>query len=132
MKSDYQIIGRSTFPRERPEPSAPTVNFSAVTGVVYFSKAACSLLDLSTGDRVLIARDRRDPLKIGFFKTTDEEGLKVRAKRCGQCFTAARLVRNILPVFGTTSNKTVQLGTEPEDGIYWVLRSSVDKRTWAK
>ena len=126
--AEYRVLDRASFPRERPEPLAPTVNFSAVTGVVYFSKRTCELLDLKTGDRLEVVQSADDPLVLGFRKTSNPMGFKVHGKKVGQCFAAAKLVRNVLLTFGRAGNTTVQLGTEPVDGIYWILRGSIDKR----
>lgn len=128
---EYKVFDRASFPRERPEPLAPTVNFSVTTGVVYLSKGTCDLMGLREGDRLEIVQKGNDALSLGFRKTNNPMGFKVHGKKVGQCFAAARLVRNILLQFGRAENTTVQLATEPVNGIYWMLRGSIDRRKMA-
>jgi len=125
---EYRVFDRTSFPRERPEPLAPTVNFSATTGVVYLSKGTCQLMALHAGDRLEIVQRGNDPLALGIRKTNNEMGFKIHQKKDGQCFAAARLVRNILLGFGRSESTTVQLASEPTNGIYWIMRGSIDRR----
>lgn len=126
--SKYLVFNRDSFPRERPETHAPTVNFSASTGVIYFSLGACELMGLKSGDKIEFLQDPNDSLALGFRKTDSENGFKLRQKRCGQCFAAAKLVRRILLQFGRARNTTVQIGTEKKDGAYWIIKRSVCSR----
>lgn len=117
----YTIINRETYPRQRPEPSTPTVNFCLSTGVVYFSNAACRLMGISAGDHIEVLQSEQNPMLFGFRKTNDERGFKVHAKRMGVCFAAKRLVVRILTTYGLLNGTTAQLGTEPRDGAYWAI-----------
>ena len=126
--SDYEILNRETFPRRRPEPGAPTVNFSISTGVVYFSKTSCDLMDLKAGDKVEILRQKDNPLHFGFRKTDSELGFKLRPKKAGQCFTAMPVVSRILTSMGSLATTTVQLGREPIEGAYWAILKSALRR----
>ena len=128
--SKYNVIDRLTFPREMPERTAATVNFSPVTGAVYFSKRACEIMGLHDGDKVVLLQGKDDALTLGFKVVKDDNGFKIHPKRVGQVFTSHKLVRMLLAQFGRSRPTTVQLATEPEDGVFWVLRGSIDRRSW--
>ena len=127
-----KILNRIDYPRERPDSSTPTVSFSDNNGVVYLSKCTCALLDLQPGDSVELAQDADDPIRFGFRKTKSVYGFKTHQKRQGLCFSASKLVSTLLMLTGGIHNKVVELETEPADGIYWVKRTSIDNRTWAR
>lgn len=125
--SKYEILNRETFPRRRPEPGAPTVNFSISTGVTYFSKTACQLMDLHAGDKIEILRTKDNPLVFGFRKTNSDLGFRLRPKKAGLCFTAMPVVSRLLTMMGMLAGTTVQLGREPIDGAYWAILRSARK-----
>lgn len=125
--SDYKILNRESYPREMPPKNAPTVNFSPKTGVVYFSKGACELMDLKPGDRLEVLQDPNDTIMYGFRKTDSEYGFQVRPKKVGLCFVAIKFVRDILLTFGRWEGTTLQIGTEKRDGAWWLITKSISQ-----
>ena len=123
--SEYNVLNREAYPREMPEVGAPTVNFSPKTGVLYFSKGACELMDLKAGDRLEVLQDKSDTIMYGFRKTDNEAGFKIRPKRVGMCFAATKLVRDILLSFGKWKCTTVLIGSEVRDGAWWLITRSI-------
>jgi hypothetical protein len=124
MEREYRVIDRKTYPAKLPDRGCPTVRFDCNNGVVYFSLRACILMELKEGDRVVALQDTRDPSVIGFKKTSDELGFKVRGKRAGLSFAAAGLTRQVTSIFGKKKGVTVQIGREKRDGAYWLISPS--------
>lgn len=126
---EYTVFTRKEFPKEKFRKMTPTVRFSRRTGVVYFSKAAVEMMDLHDGDKVEVLQSQRDAQMLGFRKTSNPLGFELYDRRAGMGFAAHRLTYRILALFGTNIGFTVQLGTEPMEGAYWIITKSLIKTT---
>lgn len=122
--AEYTIINRNTYPAKLPERGAPTMRFDTRNGVVYFSRRACLLLDIHEHERIYVVQDKVDKTKYGIIKTGNDDGFKLRLQRCGLRFTAVGLTRRVVPLYGKQFGVTVQIGTEPKDGIFWIIPPS--------
>lgn len=129
--TEYNVLTRRDFPEERAAHGAPTIHFDASTGRLYFSIGICDLMGLAPGDRIEVLQDTADPRLFGFRKTDSEDGFALRSREShkrGLCFVCAPLTRRILAAFGSFRNTTIQVGTMPKNGAYWVITRSIVRK----
>lgn len=126
---ELKVFDRESFPiKHTGKKGVPTVSLTPDRGEVYFSKAVCVMMDLHDGDLVEVVQRGNDPLAIGFRKTDNPNGFGLHTHHGGMRFVSSKLVARILLGFGKMRMTIVQLGSEPEKGIYWILKGSIDKR----
>ena len=131
MEERYRIFNKASYPGMSPDPMAPTIRFSIGAngaGLVRLNKKTAKVVGVQAGDRVELVQDRTDPYRIGIRKTDSPNGFRLRQRESSLAFSASVVTRRILLQFGHPAGTTVQIGTEPSDGIYWILRSSIDRR----
>ena len=85
-------------------------------------------MDLHDGDRVYMVQDAHDKQRFGIRKHYGREGFLIRKKDVGMRFASANLVGYVLNATGRLGKLVAQIGTEPEEGFYWILKGSIDRR----
>lgn len=109
--------------------AAPIVSMTIKDGKIQFNHAASRLLGLKDGVFVEVGYDKDNPKKIWFRKGVEENGFRVhlrvpKRKTGAHCIISKPLVRHIQKLLDTDYNISAQMGTEMQDGVFWILESS--------
>lgn len=122
------ILRRSDFTTAQVS-AAPIVSMTIKDGKIQFNHAASKLLGLEDGDSIELGHAADNKRRLWFRKGSVKDGYRVHRripKRANgvHCIISKPLVRHMQELLGTEYNISVQLGTDPEDGVYWALESS--------
>lgn len=86
-------------------PSKPTVRVHCPSGIISLSKAACHLIGLRNGDKLIIVQDEDSPEDFFIHKTTHPEGFTVRSKtgEAGATFNSSKIAKMLAPGYNAVS-----------------------------
>ena len=127
-KDQLIMLRRSDFTTAKVT-AAPIVSMTVNDGKIQFNYAATQLLKIKDGDYVELGYAKDNERRLWFRKGTPADGYLVHARKPKRDKSACvimslPLVRHIRKILDTDYNISVQLGTEPENGVYWAMEAS--------
>lgn len=113
-----------------PRMTAPLHTISCRDGRVAFNARSVQLMGLRVGDRLSYIEDPQHPRRWGFRKTDDVRGFLMKLDHAGidvetVCITSKALTRHLSEKASMDCNFRAQIGTEPQDGVWWILEASI-------
>lgn len=99
----------------------PTVRIHRPSGIMSFSKAACQLIGVASGDKIVIVQDEDEPADFFIHKTNHPDGFTLRAKadNAGASFNCSKIAALLTP--GLTAVAYPVSGAQVIDGMSYHL-----------